>query len=204
MQSLRSKLLRKATERFLVEGFYKISMDELSSDLKMSKKTIYELFPSKRELVRETTLLFLSTNAEQFTAVLKTELNSIEKLYMFMERLANTASVVSNNFLRDIETHMPDLWQEVDSFRSEKLKTLMREIITQGRKEKVFKDYPDDVLIDFFVTSVTSMVTPRKLLQHETSLKKMIKMTMEILIKGITTDKGLEIFKKFKESSKYE
>ncbi|NUN07852.1 MAG: TetR/AcrR family transcriptional regulator [Ignavibacteriaceae bacterium] len=196
--------MRKATERFLVEGFYKISMDELSSDLKMSKKTIYEIFPSKRELVRETTLLFLSTNADQFTAVLKTELNSIEKLYMFMEKLANTASAVSNNFLRDIETHMPDLWQEVDSFRSEKLKTLMREIITQGRKEKVFKEYPDDVLIDFFVTSVTSMVTPRKLLQHETSLKKMIKMTMEILIKGITTDKGLEIFKKFKESSQYE
>jgi len=49
----RLRILEHSMEKFKSVGFIKISMDEIASDLKMSKKTIYKYFHSKEELVEK-------------------------------------------------------------------------------------------------------------------------------------------------------
>ena len=41
------KIINYAQDRFFKEGFYKITMDEISKELGMSKSTLYKYFPSK-------------------------------------------------------------------------------------------------------------------------------------------------------------
>ena len=48
----RKKILEHSRRKFHAEGFYKISMDEIAGDLRISKKTIYKHFPSKEELLK--------------------------------------------------------------------------------------------------------------------------------------------------------
>jgi len=46
-----NKIIELTEEKFFRDGFYKTTMDEVASELKMSKKTIYKFFPSKDDLV---------------------------------------------------------------------------------------------------------------------------------------------------------
>ena len=46
------KILEAAADRFMDAGLYKVTMDEIASDLKMSKKTVYKFFPSKEILLK--------------------------------------------------------------------------------------------------------------------------------------------------------
>ncbi len=202
MTASKTKLLSKARERFLIEGFYKISMDELSSDLKMSKKTIYSIFPSKNELVREIALNFMNSNFQMLEKIVSGKGNAIEKLTRIMSHFALISSQISTNFLKDLQTHMEEVWIEVESFRSVKLNDLMTKIILQGQKEKLFKLYPPELLILLFVRSISAMVTPATIIKFGYSLDKIVQLTVDVLLNGIATEKGAKVFNIHKESVK--
>jgi len=200
LTALRNKLIKKARERFLMEGFYKISMDELSAELKMSKKTIYSLFPSKNELIREVTLSFLKSNFVPIRKIVGGNEDAIVKLSLIMNHFAMISSQISTNFLKDMQTHMEELWIEVETYRSEKLQKMMTVIITQGQKENLFKPYPADLVILLFVRSLSSMVTPATVINYEQNIKQLARFTIEILVSGILTEKGSRVFEKYKLS----
>ncbi|MEK7393246.1 MAG: TetR/AcrR family transcriptional regulator, partial [Fibrobacterota bacterium] len=48
----RERIVKKAMDEILVKGYSKVTMDSISSALGMSKKTIYQLFLGKRDLLR--------------------------------------------------------------------------------------------------------------------------------------------------------
>lgn len=202
MTAPKSKLLRVATERFLSEGFYKTSIDEISSELKMSKKTIYTLFPSKHHLVREAALTFVKSNFKQLRQIVSNQSDAIGKLSAIMSQLARISTRISNNFLRDLQTHMEDVWLEVEKFRSQKLYELMGGIILQGQKEGLILPYPPQYLTDLCVKTITSIITPANLIKHDMSLNQMFELTIGVLLRGISTEKGYQIFIKYKESEK--
>ena len=43
----KNKIIERTEDKFFRDGFYKTTMDEIATDLSMSKKTIYKFFPSK-------------------------------------------------------------------------------------------------------------------------------------------------------------
>ena len=49
-QEIKNMILDKAKERFDRFGYKKTTMDEISRDCKISKKTLYELFSDKENL----------------------------------------------------------------------------------------------------------------------------------------------------------
>ena len=52
-ENSKERILSHASDRFLREGFLRVSVDEVASDLIMSKRTLYSVFPSKETLVRQ-------------------------------------------------------------------------------------------------------------------------------------------------------
>src|SRR3970040_383672 len=47
----KEKILYFTHAKFITEGFYKTTMDEIAKDLQISKKTIYKHFESKEDLL---------------------------------------------------------------------------------------------------------------------------------------------------------
>ena len=48
---MQDKIIKQIEDKLFREGFYKTTMDEVASELGMSKKTIYKFFPSKEDLI---------------------------------------------------------------------------------------------------------------------------------------------------------
>ncbi|MBK8844791.1 MAG: helix-turn-helix transcriptional regulator [Saprospiraceae bacterium] len=77
MSELKEQIKFKAFQTFLKYGFRSVTMDDLCKELTMSKKTLYQFFSNKEELLTECIASFQARNQEQSDAIQKEASNPI-------------------------------------------------------------------------------------------------------------------------------
>lgn len=196
MNKEKEKIILFANEKFFKDGFHKTSMNEIASELKISKKTIYKHFSSKEELIDEVLRYFTLNVKSKVLPAINTNKNAIEKLFDVLFELAKISEKITSKILTEFKLHMPKQWQEIDSFRTKMMYGNLSKIIEQGKKEKLFVDYPTAIIMNVLVSSLRSIVNPEFILQNNFSVYEAAKNGFKIIISGILTEKGRKIFNK--------
>jgi AcrR family transcriptional regulator len=194
----KAKILLYSRKKFYREGFYKITMDEISSELRVSKKTIYKHFPSKEILVREICNLSTSDVEKHINSILENSDNVVEKFVKLMIMYSNFIIHISENWLRDLRIHAPEVGKHIDETRSEKINKIFSKLLVQGKKEKLIENYPSPIIIALFTSTLRAIINPDFLIANKFSIKDAFWKSYEILMKGILTDRGNKIFNKAK------
>lgn len=194
MNKEKQKILKYSTQRFLSEGFSKITMDEIASGMHISKKTIYKHFQSKDDLLEQCVMFFLNENAPKVEEVLQNDDSSIEKFRKLFDVLSKLSYKVSDKWLRDIRIHKPDLWEMVDEFRTKRLKLFLSSILQQGIDEGYINKIPVELLFTVFMSSIRAVVSPDFISQTEYSLNGAINDFLKLFFGGLLTDAGKEHF----------
>jgi AcrR family transcriptional regulator len=88
----REKILYFAHAKFITEGFYKTTMDEIARDLQISKKTIYKHFASKEDLLQSVCDMRLYTMNEKIDEIAESHDDSIAK---FIKMINLNKSMIS-------------------------------------------------------------------------------------------------------------
>lgn len=192
----RDRILEYALDKFLREGFYKTSMDSVSRELRMSKKTIYKHFSTKEDLVEQIVKKFTTTISEKIESVIKTEEDSLTKALRLFEIMGSTTMKLSDKWVKDVQIHMPRLWNSIDEFRTKRANAVLGTIIKQGQMEGMIIEKPAELIIHLFVNSIRSIVNPDFLFYQKFNYKEAFYHTFEILFNGILTPKGKKQFDK--------
>lgn len=192
----KSKIRNYAIERFLKDGFYKISMDVIASDLGMSKKTIYKYFPSKEKLVEEVSLNFREEVREKIVEIINGNNNAVIKIVNLMREIGQVFLRVNEKMIIDLQKHMPNLWIGIDEFRTKQINEFLTSVINQGKSEGLIMDLPTEIIMTIHLASVRAVVNPTFILNNNFSFKEAMECTFKIILNGILTEKGKEIFYK--------
>jgi AcrR family transcriptional regulator len=191
-----NKIVELSEEKFFRDGFYKTTMDEVASELKMSKKTIYKFFPSKEELVIAIAKHFMEGLKSKILPALNSDKNAIEKLAELNNILAKVSQKVPSKRMDEIKTYFPSLWNEIDSFRTKMMFANITKVIDQGKAEGLFIDYPTPIIMNTLVSAVRSIVNPEFILNNNFSISEAALHTFKVVIGGIVTEKGRKVFNK--------
>ncbi|HEX9252789.1 MAG TPA: TetR/AcrR family transcriptional regulator, partial [Ignavibacteriaceae bacterium] len=183
-------------EKFFRDGFYKTTMDEVASELKMSKKTIYKFFPSKEDLITAIAKHFMEGMKSKIVPALNSDKNAIEKLAELNNILAKASEKISSNRMDEIRKHFPSLWNEIDSFRTKMMFGNITKVIDQGKSEGLFIDYPTPIIMNTLVSSVRAIVNPEFILNNNFSIGEAASYAFKVIIGGIVTENGRKIFNK--------
>ena len=190
------KILIFASEKFFREGFNKVSMDELAKEMKISKKTIYKYFSSKNEIIAasvETLQFNLRRRLEQ---IIRQDSSSINKLIQISSTLLNIAFKVSDTWLSDLRSYSPELWDNIEEFRTKTFMRVFGGILDQGKKERLIVDRPNIIVLTVMFGGVRSVINPDFLLNNKFSATEAGKICLDIVISGILTEEGKKIFDK--------
>ncbi len=190
------KIIQHTEEKFFRDGFYKTTMDEIASEMRISKKTIYKYFPSKDDLVKAITRHFMNRMKNTILPALNSDKNAIEKLGDLIKILTKTSEKISANRLEELKIHYPSIWNEIDRFRAEMMFGNISKVIDQGKKEGLFIDLPTNIIMTVLVASVRAIVTPDFIMHNNCSLIEAARFVFRIIIGGILTDKGKKEFYK--------
>ncbi|MCJ7553955.1 MAG: TetR/AcrR family transcriptional regulator [Ignavibacteriaceae bacterium] len=191
---MQDKIIEQIEDKLFKEGFYKTTMDDVASELGMSKKTIYKFFPSKEDLVMAIAKHFMNSLKNKIVPALNSDKNAIEKLAELINILATASEKVSTKRMEEMKRHFPGIWNEIDSFRTKMMFENITKIINQGKEEGLFLDYPTSIIMNMLVVSVRTIVNPDFILNNNFSIIEAARFAFKIIIGGIVTEKGKKVF----------
>jgi AcrR family transcriptional regulator len=187
---MQAQIIEQIEDKLFKEGFYKTTMDDVASELGVSKKTIYKFFPSKEELVKAIVHHFMNRMKSKIVPALNTDKNAIEKLDELIRILATALEKISPKRLDELRKHFSSLWNEIDNFRTKMMFENITKVIEQGKEEGLFVDYPTTIIMNVLVGSIRNIVNPDFILNNSYSLIEAARFTFKIIIGGILTEKG--------------
>ena len=150
------KIFNYAKSLFLKEGFYKITMDNLAAGLKVSKKTIYKYFGSKKILIESIVASIKNEVSGKLDNINKSNDNAILKLINLNKLLSTMLIELDDRWINDLRIHLPSLWKEIDEFRTNRLNGTFSTIINEGQKGKLIKNIPAEMIVIIFLSTLSN------------------------------------------------
>ncbi len=173
-------------------------MDEISSELHISKKTIYKYFSSKEKLLEEICSGTSCDIGNRLDSIVDGKDNVVIKFVRILNFHSNFSRNISDKWLRDLSIHAPDIKKNIDEKKNERINKVVEKLLEQGKKEKLIEDYPSKLIILAFNSSLTSALNSDFLINNNFSMHDAFRITYEMLLNGILTEKGKIQFYKTK------
>ncbi|MCI0449895.1 MAG: TetR/AcrR family transcriptional regulator [Chlorobi bacterium] len=195
----KEKILYFTHAKFITEGFYKTTMDEIAKDLQISKKTIYKHFESKEDLldaVCDSRIMMIHKFMDE---IVDSGDDSITKFLKILNKQKSMAMNCSSAWFKDLQIHAPHLRKKFDEVRTDKVTSLMMKLLEQGKKEKVVENVPKDVLITALNGAMEAVTNAEFILNSKYSLHEAMRITAEIFFNGFLTPLGKEKYSNTKK-----
>ncbi len=190
------KIIAHSTNEFLAHGFYKTTMDQLASAMKISKKTIYKFFPSKILLLEKVVEVFEYKIKNDLEKIVESDECLIVKLKNLGSYFAKFSLKVNGKFISDFFNHQPELWKKIDAFRTDVIEKVWGSLITEGKKEGLIVDVSNPVILIVVQSAIKGIINPRFLNKSNLSTNEAFEQIFTILMNGILTEKGKIKFEK--------
>lgn len=185
---MRDKIIRSAEERFFEDGYRKVTMDEIASDLGISKKTLYKYFSGKESIataVIEKIHLHIVSFLEEFNRDIPDPVERFEQVTLAASR---KMSEIGNLFLDDIKRDLPDLWQKVEQFREKKILHHIGEILEEGKRlGKVRTDIDTKIATLVYLGAIKTVMQPDLIKKAGYSIDDAFANIRNIFLKGVVT-----------------
>lgn len=191
-EEVRAKIVRKASEEILARGYTRVTMDQIATGLGMSKKTLYRVFPGKREML-QVVLAELTREIEKGLAdlVAREGLSFVERLHELMLYTARQYARFGQGFVEDLRQSEPRVWQELETFRDELVQRYFLRIVREGTAVGAFNAGIDPrVLGMVYIAAVRGVLNPRALLELQAQPEQAYADVFRLLFEGMLGDEA--------------
>jgi AcrR family transcriptional regulator len=189
---IRDRILEKAQEHFLQYGFSTVTMNEIATDLGMSKKTVYTHFPSKEDLASEMVKRMQSEISTQINSLVDNDgMDFIEKLKRILQITAEHHGKLTPHFRMDLQKHAPGVCKCTDDFQRNQIHSVVTRVIHQGIQQGVFRrDLDGAIVASVFIAAFQSLLKPELLAQGGWSIAQALDTIRKIMFEGVMTDES--------------
>ncbi len=200
---VQERILQKATGLFVRYGMRSITMDEIALQLGISKKTIYQFFADKNELVDAVLLKMLEHNqycCKKDSAVAD---NAIHEVFLAMEMVYEMFENMNPSMLYDLEKYHPKTYEKFTQHKYKFLYSVIKENLERGVKEEIYR--PDiDVNIMTMLRLETLMFpfSTHVIGKTKYNISEIHIHVIEHFLFGIASIKGYKLILKYKEERK--
>jgi len=183
-------ILSAGREILLSEGLRAITTNEIARRVRISKKTLYKLFPTKDALVEAIVVSFMTRNLSRWDEILERESCAMDRILASLEFVGEFMPRIQTQLISQVETVSPQLWERIDAIRLERLRKL-KALMEEAQREGFFRAEVDpDHWILLLTGTVRSVLTPKVLLRTGIPLMQLIQSVKAIYYTGLLTEKG--------------
>ncbi len=193
----------KAEELFMQFGIRSVSMDDIAHSLGMSKKTLYQYYADKDELVNamiRNHILQMQTDCESCREQAN---DAIHEIFITMERIVDELSNMNPMVLYDLEKFHYKAFQHFKEHKDKYLVKIVRNNIEWGISQGLYRD---DVNVDVMSKyRMESMMIPFNVAVFppgKYNLATISEMIIENFIYGLATIKGHQLIQQYNEQRK--
>lgn len=196
----REKILSCAENLFQNTGTRSISMDDIAHHLNMSKKTIYESFANKNEIVYQIITVLRKRLEGLVEATFDKPANPVERLIKIFICITSMTRETSPSLIYDLQKYHENGWQILQEFRDNFLASKIKTSCNGWNQETLpQRNTRCEFLCHFFYFQVVRLAGNEKLFPRAKYSEQALAINLiDCLVSGIATEKGRRVSKNLK------
>ena len=196
---LKESILRKTEILFFKYGVKSVTMDDIARELGMSKKTLYQFFENKVDMLSQMTDHQMVQDRLALASLKGHSKNALEELLGFARHaLKEISKFTSPTTIFDLQKYYPEIWKKFEDFQDETIYQFVKENIDRGISESLYRDDLDaDIIAKLYVTKTMCVIDEEMFPSRQYDKVKLFKQYFYYHIRGIATTKGLKLLEKY-------
>lgn len=183
-------------------GIRSVSMDNISNHLGVSKKTLYQYFKDKDEMVFSVTEAHILKDKEDLAKMAGIAKNAVEELVMLSACLRENFRDMNPSLLFDLQKYHHKAWSLWIDYKNNYIKSHIERSINQGKSEGTFRAELDTEMIAILrMETIQLPFDPTLFPKDKFAMAEVQMQIFEHFIYGLFTDKGKKLYEKYKQKN---
>lgn len=185
-ESNRQRIVAEARKRFFSLGIRHVTMDDLAYDLGMSKRTLYQHFRTKAQLV-EAVFRDKFMSVEKDLAELSADSSSdfLKAINRLLACIQHHMEEIRPPIVHDIRREAPAMFSLVEEHRRSMIDRHLGKVIREGRKAGFIReDVPVNLIMEITFSAVQAIMNPEKLSELGLTPKEGFGAILTVIFRG--------------------
>lgn len=162
-------------------GFRKFTLDDVSSTLGISKKTLYKHFPSKQQLISDAIDFFIDKNKIDTLKAIDKENTWVDKI----KAIVNASNALPTKLLSELRQYYPDEWKKVEIHQNFKIEQFYL-LLLEGEKKGEINPAIDLKIVAPMLKEVLDRLSQMEYLhKNDITMKQLLHQLSEMFFNGI-------------------
>ena len=151
---MKEEIVKRALNDFMQYGFKTFTMDDLASKMGISKKTLYEHFPSKNDLVEAVLDYALDMSCKDVEAFVQGDGSVIENVYRNQKKVKEIFNINSDRPIWELQKYYSKTYERMEIEFAKSDVRFIDKLLEKGWKEGLFRE---DINVNFYKTFYSSV-----------------------------------------------
>lgn len=194
--TLPNRILNTARKVIFGTGPSALTMELLSKELGISKKTLYVHFPGKDAILCAIVDGFAEKiHARLEEVVSNPKLRSPEKLCLLIETIGEATARLTPALLRDLERNAPVVFARIDAVRRRNIPYFFGRLIREGMAEGYIRsDVDPDFVCEFWLHAIRGLMSPEVMERFNLTPGQTVRRGVTLFMSGLLTETGRELY----------
>lgn len=192
------RIIEAAAELFRRYGLKSVTMDDITRHLGMSKKTIYQHFDDKNQIIRAFADDEMHKQQDTLRDFEKIAKDPVEEMVLMMQHMGKTFSRFNPILFYDMQKHYPQAWQQFRQFKYECALGSIINNIERGKEAGLYRKNINSRILGLMrLEQVEFAMNPELFPPDQYSIHDLQVQMLEHFLHGICTLRGHRLVNKY-------
>ena len=188
-----NRIIESALNLFMREGVKTVNMDDISSFMGISKKTLYQYVNNKADLVEKAFRLYQSRILGMISNIQEKNENAIDELFEIDEKLCLMLKNRPPRLINNLKKYYPNVWEILDEIKKKHLFTCITENMDRGKEQGLYRNEANsNIIAKLMMNTVDALVDDATFPLTQYDFKSLLEENRVYHIRGIATNKGIK------------
>ena len=194
---IKNNILQRVTALFFKYGIKSVTMDDIARELGMSKKTLYQFFENKNDLLIQIIQIESERDEQMICQANIDAKNALEELMSFakhgIEEFAKVKS--SPTIMYDLQKYYREIWNKFETGLNQRMFEGTKKNIERGKSEGLYRaDIDAESIAKIYVRLMMSIIDEDIFPSKTYDKIALFQQYLIYHINGIATPKGIALF----------
>ena len=195
--------LEKIFRLFSQYGIKSITMDDISRELGISKKTLYQYVENKSDLIEQLFQQQMEEEKAMMGRIHQQSSDAIDELLKIARYVMQQLRELSSTTVYDLQKYYPGTWKQMEALHQQHVYTLMKENLERGIREGVYRSDVNLDIVAKLCVGKSSLIADEELFPiRDYNMSHLYREYINYHIHGIASPKGLQVLEKYLAAEK--
>ncbi len=192
--TMKESILEKAMEMYIKLGFKGVTLDDIAQEMSISKKTIYQHFANRNELIEAVAKKIMTEIKCDIDTLSQGQMDPMEEMFVIRRYLRKTLEGKFQLPIYQLNKFFPEIAQKLKRDQFGKMYESVMDNLSRGIKAGFYRPEIDTEFITrIYFAGVTGTKDTDLFPEDDFNIHTVTKMYMEYHLRAICTAKGLDL-----------